>query len=63
MNKKYDTTTTGIVHALRDTHHTQTVEEIPDEFELYRQCQYLDKLYDELAKGRKLEKILHVEKK
>lgn len=34
------------------------IEEIPDEFELYRKCRYLDKLYDELAKGRKMEKIL-----
>ncbi|MEO0572295.1 MAG: DUF2200 domain-containing protein [Bacteroidota bacterium] len=34
------------------------VEEIADEFELYRQCRYLDKLIDELAKGRKMEKIL-----
>ena len=39
------------------------IEEIEDEFELYRQCRYLDKLYDELAKGRKMEKILRVEKK
>src|SRR6056297_647429 len=39
------------------------IEEIPDEFELYRKCRYLDKLYDELAKGRKMEKILRVEKK
>ncbi|MEQ9426090.1 MAG: DUF2200 domain-containing protein [Cyclobacteriaceae bacterium] len=38
------------------------IEEIPDEFELYRKCRYLDKLYDELAKGRKMEKILRVEK-
>lgn len=34
------------------------IEEIPEEFELYRKCRYLDKLYDELAKGRKMEKIL-----
>ena len=34
------------------------IEEIPDEFELYRQVRYLDKLVDELAKGRKMEKIL-----
>ena len=34
------------------------IEEIADEFELYRQCRYLDKLVDELAKGRKMEKIL-----
>jgi len=38
------------------------IEEIEDEFELYRQCRYLDKLIDELAKGRKMEKILRVEK-
>ena len=34
------------------------IEEIEEEFELYRQCRYLDKLVDELAKGRKMEKIL-----
>ena len=34
------------------------IEEIEDEFELYRQCRYLEKLIDELAKGRKMEKIL-----
>ena len=34
------------------------IEEIEDEFALYRQCRYLDKLIDELAKGRKMEKIL-----
>ncbi len=34
------------------------IEEIADEFALYRQCRYLDKLVDELAKGRKMEKIL-----
>lgn len=34
------------------------IEEIADEFEVYRQCRYLDKLVDELAKGRKMEKIL-----
>ena len=39
------------------------IEEIEDEFELYRQCRYLDKLVDELAKGRKMEKILRKEKK
>lgn len=32
------------------------IEEI--EFELYRQVRYLDKVVDELAKGRKLEKIM-----
>ncbi len=39
------------------------IEDIPDEYELYRKCRYLDKLYDELAKGRKLEKIMREEKK
>ena len=39
------------------------IEEIADEFELYRQCRYLDKLVDELAKGRKIEKIMREEKK
>lgn len=34
------------------------IEEIPDEFELYRQCRCMEKLIDELARGRKMEKIL-----
>ena len=34
------------------------IEEIPDEFILYRQCRTMEKLIDELAKGRKMEKIL-----
>jgi hypothetical protein len=33
-------------------------EEIEDEFELYKQCRRMEKLIDELAKGRKMEKIL-----
>ena len=37
------------------------IEEIDNE--LTRQTRYLDKLVDELAKGRKMEKILRVEKK
>ena len=37
------------------------IEEIDNT--LTRQCRYLDKLVDELAKGRKMEKILRVEKK
>lgn len=37
------------------------IEEI--DFELYRQVRYLDKLVDELARGRKMEKILREEKK
>jgi len=39
------------------------IEEIEDEFEVYRKCRYLDKLVDELAKGRKMEKIMREEKK
>ena len=38
------------------------IEEIDPQFEVYKQCRYLDKLVDELAKGRKMEKILRVEK-
>lgn len=38
------------------------IEEIEDEFELYRQCRYLEKLIDELAKGRKMDKILRKSK-
>lgn len=34
------------------------IEEIPSEFEVYKQVRYLDKLVDELAKGKKLEKIM-----
>ena len=34
------------------------IEEIEDEFEIYKQCRRLEKLIDELAKGRKMEKIL-----
>ena len=33
------------------------IEEIADEFELYRQCRRMEKLIDELARGRKMEKI------
>jgi hypothetical protein len=39
------------------------IEEIADEFELYKQCRQMEKLIDELAKGRKMEKILREEKK
>ncbi len=34
------------------------IEEIADEFELYKKCRQMEKLIDELAKGRKMEKIL-----
>ena len=39
------------------------IEDIDDEFGIYRQCRYLDKLVDELAKGRKMEKIMRKKKK
>ena len=38
------------------------IEEIEDEFELYKQCRRMEKLIDELARGRKMEKILREEK-
>jgi len=47
---------TGVVCGYR-------IEDIDDEFDVYKKCRYLDKLYDELARGRKMEKILRVEKK
>ena len=31
------------------------IEEIEDEFELYKQCRQMEKLIDELARGRKME--------
>ena len=38
------------------------IEEIEDEFELYKQCRQFEKLIDELARGRKMDKILRKEK-
>ena len=38
------------------------IEEISEEFALYRDCRRMEKLIDELAKGRKMEKILRKEK-
>lgn len=38
------------------------IEEIEDEFEVYKQCRQMEKLIDELARGRKMEKILREEK-
>lgn len=34
------------------------IEEIEDEFMTYKKCRQMEKLIDELAKGRKMEKIL-----
>ncbi|WP_298894387.1 DUF2200 domain-containing protein [uncultured Psychroserpens sp.] len=39
------------------------IEEIEDEFEVYKKCRQMEKLIDELARGRKMEKILRQEKK
>ena len=38
------------------------IEEIEDDFEVYRQCRRMEKLIDELTKGRKIEKILRDKK-
>ena len=38
------------------------IEEIEDKFEVYKQCRRMEKLIDELARGRKMDKILRVEK-
>ncbi len=37
-------------------------KEIPEKFALYRDCRRMEKLIDELAKGRKMQKILRQEK-
>ncbi len=34
------------------------IEEIEDQFEIYKHCRQMEKLIDELARGRKMEKIL-----
>lgn len=34
------------------------IEDIEEKFDVYKQCRRLEKLIDELAKGRKMEKIL-----
>ena len=38
------------------------IENISEEFATYRDCRRMEKLIDELAKGRKMEKILREEK-
>ena len=47
---------TGVVCGYR-------IEEIEDKYEVYKQCRRMEKLIDELARGRKMEKILRKEKK
>ena len=39
------------------------IEEIEDKYSVYKQCRCMEKLIDELARGRKMEKILRKEKK
>jgi hypothetical protein len=39
------------------------IEEIEEEFDIYKKARQMEKLIDELAKGRKMEKKLRVEKK
>lgn len=39
------------------------IEEIESQFEVYKQCRQMEKLIDELAKGRKMDKILRAVKK
>ncbi|MEM1221110.1 MAG: DUF2200 domain-containing protein [Bacteroidota bacterium] len=47
-------------HLIRGVICGYRIENIAPEFELYRNARYMDKLIDELAKGRKMEKILRV---
>lgn len=48
-------------HMIRGVVCGYRIEEIEDEFEVYKQCRRMEKLIDELAKGRKMEKILRKE--
>ena len=45
-------------HLIRGVVCGYRIEEIPDEFEVYKQYRRMEKLIDELARGRKMEKIL-----
>lgn len=51
------------VHMIKGVVCGYRIENIEDEFEVYKQCRRMEKLIDELAKGRKMEKILRTEKK
>ena len=46
------------VHLIKGVVCGYRIEEIADEFELYKNCRRMEKLIDELARGRKMEKIL-----
>ena len=50
-------------HLIRGVVCGYRIEEIEDDFELYKQCRQMEKLIDELARGRKMEKILRDAKK
>ena len=39
------------------------IEEIEGKFQTYKQCRQMEKLIDELVKGRKVEKIMRAKKK
>lgn len=51
------------VHLIKGVVCGYRIEEIADEFAVYKQCRRMEKLIDELAKGRKMEKILRKELK
>ena len=53
----------GNAHLIKGVVCGYRIEEIDDEFAVYKTCRRFEKLVDELAKGRKMEKILRVEKK
>ena len=46
------------VHMIKGVVCGYRIEEIEAEFEVYKKCRQMEKLIDELAKGRKMEKIL-----
>lgn len=46
------------VHLIKGVVCGYRIEEIEDDFEVYKRCRQMEKLIDELAKGRKMEKIL-----
>ncbi|WP_299130467.1 DUF2200 domain-containing protein [uncultured Winogradskyella sp.] len=50
------------VHLIKGVVCGYRIEEIKDEFMVYKQCRRMEKLIDELAKGRKMDKILRQEK-
>ena len=49
------------IHMIKGVVCGYRIEDIEDEFELYRNCRSMEKLIDELARGRIMEKILRKE--